>query len=150
MRIADAARDLELRLREQGADLASLDAPSAVLAMTDFYDSSRCEDAAGLDEDGDALLVQWGLFDFERTGPTFQFDLTRQFIEAGEDGQMWQMHLTLHFEPDDQLEAVSPGDRWCFGPGALPEFVAFINDSPALAAIAGRSAAHVELCLDPV
>jgi hypothetical protein len=59
------------------------------------------------EEDGDAVLAQFGTFDL-RGQPEFSVDLTRQFIEAGdEDAPMWQLSCTLYWIPSAPTEALA-------------------------------------------
>lgn len=149
MRIADSARVFEQFLAARGTDLADLTASQAVSAMAQFYREQRADDAAGLDEDGDGLLVQWGVYDFDEDedGATFQFDLTRQFIEPGEDAEMWQLSLTLHFEADDRLRSIEPDDHWCFDPTDLDALTSLAAGSAPMAAIGEEPSSRVDLHL---
>jgi hypothetical protein len=118
----------------RGAELDGLSAASAVHSMLDFYRSVRADDV-DLSESGDMLLFQWGTWDWG-DGPTFQYDITRQFITAIDDpddadSSFWQLSLTLHFEPSDVFAAVGSGDRWCNLPGEVEDFARFIADSAA-------------------
>lgn len=102
--------------------------------MLDFYLSERADDV-DVDADGDMLLFQWGTYDWG-DGPSFQYDLTRQFItETGDepfgDESFWQLSLVLHFEPNAETTAVGSGDRWCNGLSAVDELRRFINDVAA-------------------
>ena len=105
--------------------------PSAVTAAdvrTTFevfrrFAAIPADDAAPLEEDGDAVLAQFGTYDF-RGQREFSADLTRQFLEAGdEDPPMWQLSCTLHWAPNAETEAVGSGHLWSFGK-TLDEFFA--------------------------
>ncbi len=72
------------------------------------------DDAVSVEEDGD-VLAQYGTYDFR--GPReFSADLTRQFLEAGdEDTPTWQLSCTLHWDPTPETEALTAGSLWSFG-----------------------------------
>ncbi len=44
-----------------------------------------------------------------------QVDLTRQFIEPGEDGTMWQLSCALTWPPTPETDALGSGELWSFG-----------------------------------
>lgn len=71
-------------------------------------------DAASPEADGDGVLAQFGTFDFDGVRE-FWADLTRQFIEAGDEDVMWQLRCTLHWTPSAETEALGSGDLWSFG-----------------------------------
>ena len=50
------------------------------------------------DNESDMLLFQYGKYDWENEH-FFTFDITRQFIKAGEDEEPYQLSMTLYFEP---------------------------------------------------
>jgi hypothetical protein len=51
-------------------------------------------------------------------------NLTRQLIvhERSEDDDIWQLGLSLEFEPTNQLSGLSRGDTWCHSLQELPQF----------------------------
>lgn len=125
-----------------GRPLEALTARRALRAMLGFYVGQRAEDV-DVDEDGDMLLFEWGVYGF--TGPeSFQFTLTRQFIVTGED-EPYQLHLTLHFDPDDALRAIPGGSRWCRSPGESSAFGQFVESSAPFNAVADAEPSRVEL-----
>jgi hypothetical protein len=128
-----------------GLAIDTLDVNAAVRQVLDFYRTRRCA-GCDLDADGDMLLFQWGVFDWGE-GPSFQFDLTRQFTAADADGDesMSQLSLTLHFAPSDDLRALGSGNQWCTSPDGADELEAFIFGSPAYAVVAGVPPERVEL-----
>ncbi len=132
-----------------GQNVEDLDAGQAVSAMLDFYRSTRAADVEDLSDGGDMLLFQWGTFDWG-DGPTFQYDITRQFIVRGidePDEAIWQLSLTLHFSPDAQNAALEFGDRWCDDPAGIEGFDSFIASSAATAYARTNAPARVELTL---
>ena len=93
MKSAESEKALKMRLNRP---LESLTARSALGAMFAFYTEQSADDVA-LDEDGDMLVYEWGVYSF--TGPeTFQLSITRQFITTDDD-EPYQLRLTLHFTP---------------------------------------------------
>ena len=73
------------------------------------------EDAAMPEDDGDAILAQFGTHDF-RGHREFSADLTRQFAEAdGDPAPMWQLSCTLYWAPSPVTEVLASGHLWSFG-----------------------------------
>ena len=110
--------------------------PPAGLALVelviDWYAARRVE-AVVLDADGDMLLFQWGTFDWGG-GPTFQVDITRQFMQEPDEidgASMWQLSTCLHYPANADTAAVRSGSRWCSSPAELESFRAFVAASRA-------------------
>jgi len=98
MRVNDARAAFDGFVSAAGVDLADLAAADAVDLMLEWYSVERADDA-DLSDGGDMLLYQWGTYDWGN-GPSFQLDITRQLIAvAGSDDDIWQLSVTLHFEP---------------------------------------------------
>lgn len=115
--------------------------------MVDFYLVERADDV-DIDADGGMLLLQWGSDSFAE--PTFQYDITRQFISAeddDDDASIWQLSLCLHFDLDESLRAIGSGNRWCYRPDDVSELLEFIDVSDAARAVVNRSAVRVDLDL---
>lgn len=113
-------------------------------AMLEFYESVRAEDV-DIDSDGDMLLFQWGTYDLG-SGRRFQVDLTRQLmLDGGEDGDIWQLHLTYSAPPTSDTAALGSGNTWCASPGELPAFRTHVLSHGAVAELTKRSDAAVEL-----
>jgi|tagenome__1003787_1003787.scaffolds.fasta_scaffold19409635_2 hypothetical protein len=136
-----AESESELRKRLGGAP-EQLTPRETFKIMCDFYANERA-DGAKLDEDGDMLLYQWGVYNFS-TPETFRLGLTRQFMAHGEDKPS-QLHLTFHYNPSDELRNVGSSNLWCRSPGDLPKFQQYIDSSPAFQAVADTKADRVEL-----
>ena len=121
---------LEQFVADSGHSIATLTAADATRVMLAFYRQVR---AAGcpLDEDGDMVLFQWGVHDFGE-GETYRYDITRQFILAGSDGDdgMSQLSLTVHYPVTDTLRALK-GSRWCPSPMKADELEQFIGSHEA-------------------
>jgi hypothetical protein len=135
---------LEQFLAGRGIEESSLTPFAAVLAMTDWYEAQRVD---RVDEDGgDMLLFQWGTYDLGN-GPSFLFDLVRQFIvedEVGDDA-IWQLHLTLHFPPD---ESVASETHWCDNVQEVEDFRAAMIGNETVSRIAERHPESVEVLLE--
>src|SRR5579862_7477019 len=116
---------------------AVLTAKEAADAAIGFFESERADDVEA--ETGDTLLFQWGTYDWhDGTGPSFQFELARQFVVAGfspeqADDAMWQLRLTLHYPASEAADAVGAGYRWCERTADAEAFHMFIRSAPAMA-----------------
>jgi hypothetical protein len=150
-----AQERFEQSLRERGLALDELDASSAVDTMLDFYSNERADDV-DLDDDADMLLFQWGTFG----NTSFQYDVTRQFIKAGDSGDeaFLQLSLSLNYEVDAGAEELGSGNFWCprpqaqetphphLGPiGGVGEFRQRIEASPVTAWAVRKTPRHVDL-----
>ena len=138
-----------------GVKLSRCTPRQGIEQMLAFYREVKpvgCEE-----EDGDMLLFQYGTYDWG-DGRTFEIDVTRQFMdlhhvfededdEEDGDGQatMSQLHLTFHFAPSAELDALGAGNKWYESPAAEKEFLAFVFGSKALALVGDRTAAKIEL-----
>ena len=146
--VVDTPAILEQRLQASGLTIGGLSVPGAVTQVLSFYREVRVADCA-LDADGDMLLFQWGVYDWGG-GPSFQFDLTRQFISGVDDDAIRQLSLVLQFAPSEQLRALTPGNRWCHSPAQLPEFETFVRRSEAYLAVVEAMPDRVEFDLQSV
>ena len=146
MRPQQAKTKLEERIKQSGTATADLTLAQGVRLMLDFYRDVRAQ-GVDLDEDGDMLLFQWGTYDWDGTGRTFQCDITRQFIKAGSGGDdgMTQLSFTFHFQPSPELEKMAKGNKWCNVPKELKKFEKFITDSEAFKAVSEAKPAKVEI-----
>ena len=117
--------------------------------MVEFYIERRADDA-NIDEDGDMLLFQWGTYDWG-DGPSFEYDVTRQFTIQGEDDEdeIWQLSLTLHYPESEVASRAGAGDRWCCSPDEVDGFVLFVEHAPATAFARERLPERVELHFEP-
>jgi len=132
---ADSAVAFEDFVLDAGGDLGDLSLSRAVELMLGFYESVRAV-GCSLDDDGDMLLYQWGTYDWG-DGPSFQVDITRQFISAEDDDAVSQLSLVLHFSPTAALDALDAGNRWCESPEQLEDFANFIRASEPYLALEG-------------
>lgn len=117
MRIGDARRRLLAMLAAAGVtpESVTFDDIPAVVDTFGRFAAIPAEDAAPADEDGDGVLAQFGTYSFR--GPReFSADLTRQFIERGDqDAPIWQLSCSFHWEPTPEADALGSGEQWSFG-----------------------------------
>jgi hypothetical protein len=144
----NAKQELEARITRAGTPLADVTPAQGIRLMLDFYRSLRA-DGCPLDEDGDMLLYQWGTYGASN-GPSFQCDITRQFIISQIDDEdsepaMSQLSLTFHFPPSETNEALGKGSRWCSSPDELAKFESFITGGAVYGAVNSLSLAKVKI-----
>ena len=141
-------------LQRHGLVASQLSAGEAVDTAIGFFESERADDVEA--EMGDMLLYQWGTYDWhDGNGPSFQFELARQFVIAGfspeqADDGMWQLCLTLHYPPSEATEAIGAGHRWCERVADVGAFRTYIRTTAALTFASGTSPDRVVLTLDQV
>ncbi|MGE0144378.1 MAG: hypothetical protein AB7I19_11365 [Planctomycetota bacterium] len=140
----DAKVQFEEALHASGADLQSLTPRLAFERMTLFFREARAEDCDSALH-GDMLLYQWGTYDWGQ-GERFEFDVTRQLIPVGgEDDDIWQLRLTIRFDPEACLLGLSAGERWCHSVDDLAEFVSHVHSTEPFLSVADRSDGIVTL-----
>jgi hypothetical protein len=141
--MADSEDAFRSFLRSQDHDLAELHVGPAIGAWIEFYKAQRVDDVA---EGMDWLWFQFGTYDWG-DGPSFQVDLTRQFILQGEtdDDATWQMHLVLHFPPDP---ALGSGMHTCEEPTDADEFMRQLLGISPTTQVVDRAPDRVELYLE--
>jgi hypothetical protein len=112
--------------------------------MLAFYGEVRADDV-DLETDGDMLLFQWGTYDWG-DGAMFEVDITRQFIRgAGEDDDLWQLHLNYRFAPSETLRTTGKGDHWCARPSDIASFTQFVMAHPAIISVGERNDGQVRV-----
>lgn len=112
-------------LNDAGVNPNALTTADVLTAVESFrrFAASPVEDAAPAEDDGDAVLAQFGTYDY-RGQREFSAELTRQFTEAdGEDASMWQLSCTLYWARSAATDVLGSGHLWSFGL-ALDEFFA--------------------------
>lgn len=144
-----AKKDLESLIQQTCRSAADLMPAEGVRLMLDFYRDVRPDGCKDLGKNGDMLLVQWGTYDWGQ-GPSFQFDITRQFIvdfavNEDDDDAISQLSLRFHFPPSTQLYAIKSSNRWCHTPDELESFEAFIVSNEAYQAVHDSRASNVVL-----
>ena len=116
-----------------------------VAAALSFYAEQPFEGLAA-DEDSDALLFQYGCYDWGQ-GEQFEFDLSRQFVDADKtaEGAISQLRLTVYYPADEDLRALGRHNAWCGGRDKLAAFHEEVFASPAFSLAAIRPRARVEI-----
>ena len=145
MNVANSQVELENFLKRSGMSKEELIPSEGIRLMLDFYKQSRFKNCPA-DEYGDMLLYQWGTYDWG-SGPFFQLDITRQFIEAGFEGDdgISQLSMYFYFYPSKEFEELKSGDRWCENPLEIPGFERYIKESSAYTKVANRKPAKMEI-----
>lgn len=125
-------------LKRKRLQVSTLTVQQIVLETIAFYENVRCNNLSSAPR-SDMLLYQWGVYDWGQ-GPTFEFDITRQFIERfkEDDDAISQFRVTAHLDPIDDLRAIKAGNRWCERTTHARAFQDFIEKSQAYQA-ASRS-----------
>jgi hypothetical protein len=145
MRVVDAEDAFKAFVRGRAGDVAALSAADAINLMLGWYASERVDDV-DIQHDGDMVLFQWGTWDWG-AGPSFQYNVTRQLISVGaeDDDDIWQLSLTLHFQPTKEARAIGSGSRWCENPGQSEDLRLYIESSGATNLARRQPASRVEL-----
>ena len=112
--------------------------------MLSFYSSAHAQGCAGAS--GDMLLFEWGTYNWGE-GESFELCLSRQFLEAGGEGDdgISQLRLVFKYPPDTQLSALGEGNRWCASRGEAGEFERFVQASQPFQVVADLEAPSVSL-----
>ena len=125
MLISEALPLLVSMLDDAGVNRSMVNAIDVLTIVKVFqrFAALPLDGAASPEVDGDGVLAQFGTFD-SRGKRWFSTDLTRQFVEAGdEDMPMWQLSCTIYWDPNAETEALASGHSWSFGK-TLGEFFA--------------------------
>jgi hypothetical protein len=140
---ADSANAFTEFAELRGAALKGATPAQGIEAMICFFRDIQPE--SPVVEGGDMLLYQWGSYDWGN-GPSFQLNITRQFIEViDEEEVMSQLGLTFHFAPSDQMKAFGAKNQWCETKGVLTEFVVFIHQSAPYLTLKDSAAKRIEV-----
>lgn len=117
------------QLKHSGIDFDTMSTKQLIEQGIRFFQNTRIN-GVHLNEDGDMLLLQWGIYGLEGT-KQFQFDITRQFIESvnNEDSQMSQFHLTF-FYPAMHFLDVENDNEWFDHPNLSLKIQSFIENLP--------------------
>ena len=149
MKPQNAEKEFRAFLLRRATSLEGLNAVVGLDSMVAFYREVR---GLGLrfERDEDMLLFQWGCYE-RNGGVAFDFNVTRQLIfDEPEEGSIWQLSLSFHFDPTDDLRALGDGNKWCESLDALPSFEKFLTDHPAVALIANHIPRSRHLRFGPV
>jgi hypothetical protein len=140
------SQSAEALRRYLGSDPRRTPLYDLVAAALSFYVETPAEGLAS-DEDSDALLFQYGCYDWGE-GERFEFDLTRQFVDADKTaaGAISQLRLTVYYPADEDLRALGRHNAWCGGREKLTAFreKVFASEAFALAAIRPRATVEIE------
>jgi hypothetical protein len=148
MKPDDAESVFRTFLTQRGKSVDELTPEDGIDAMLEHYRSVRA-DGCELDADGDVLLFQWGTYNWGR-GARFEFDITRQLIQRGEDASILQLSLTVKLAPEALLEGLGRGNDWCHHPRELPDFERRIRANHAYTAVRTRDDAEIAFDLQEV
>ncbi len=146
MKPKDSKQELTKFVKRSGAKLPALTPAEGIQLMLDFYQKVRAK-GCPFDADGDMLLYQWGVYDDFDGGQSLHFDITRQFIQPGRDGDdaMSQLSLTFFFRPAAKYRALKDGNKWCSSPEELEKFRRFIQRTPAYRTVAQLKASDAKI-----
>ena len=125
-------------------------AEDAVRLMLAFYRHVHAP-VGLLEDDGDTLHFEWGLFDCGET-ELFHFELSREFTEASrqEDNGTSRFTLGLHYKPTFTLRAIGNGDQWCHSRADVDAFAQSMLEHEAYKALACLPPAEVALEWNPL
>ena len=145
---SDALDIFQQRLQDARRPLETLTVHDGIAAMASFYQDERADDCE-LDEDGDMLLVQWGPMVARGVPPTFEVNVTRQFIGPQQDAEVVQLSLTFSFPLDPSWGTVERGDRWFETPDLVAELPDLVASLAVFEVAAQRTDARVTLTFEP-
>lgn len=115
MRIRESKAQLEqmLSVIEVDERVGPL-SPGIVLNVFKRFAAMPINGCALGDEDGDGVLAQFGTYGVQGI-LEFNVDLTRQFIEAGDnDARMWQLSCSFYWDTTPETAAMGSGSLWSF------------------------------------
>lgn len=114
------------------------DASAITALLQSFWAFFRNERPSGLAEiESDMLLFQSGIYDWG-SGPFFEVDLVRQFIElAGDDDDELysHFHLTCYYAADARLAALGRESRWCTEISEIDDFASWVEGNAVVSAL---------------
>ena len=145
MKPSQSAEVFRRHVAPDAAELRRTPLYDLISAAFSFYADQPAEGLAA-DEDSDMLLFQFGCYDWGE-GEMFEFDLTRQFVDAhkSEAGAISQLRLTAYFAPDTELRALGRASHPCGSREGLADFRAAVFSSPAFVLVAPRERVRVEI-----
>jgi hypothetical protein len=131
MQLTATSGALHTMLRAAGVDLlhpTAADVPRTWDVYQQFA-ASPVDGILGPDQDGDGLLVQYGMNDWhDEDGRHFELTFTRQFAHLHDDGEIGlsQLHCTFLYAATPALEAIPSAHHWSFGLD-LPKYFAEVS-----------------------
>jgi hypothetical protein len=114
-----------------GLDFDTTALPDMVDGMIRFYTTVPGQGLAAEDS-ADMLLFQFGTWNWGK-GEFFEFDITRQFIEAGkeDDDAISQLRCVFSYAPTPELSALGDAYRWCESRSDIAALRSFIVSTEA-------------------
>jgi hypothetical protein len=145
MNPATAKAEFEKFINQSGSTVSKLTPTGGIHLMLNFYKEIRADNCP-IDEDGDMLLYQWGTYNWGEA-TYFQFDITRQFVEAGFEGDdgISQLSLCFYFHPSDEFKQLDHGHRWCSSLIELSDFESYIKTNIAYLKVAKVTPIKLEI-----
>jgi hypothetical protein len=135
--LAQAGVDLE---QPTAADVAR------TWAVMRAFAAEPVDDAEPAAEDGDGILAQYGVYEWEQRGEHFELDMTRQFTARG-SGAVTQLHCTFRYASSVELRGFGEASMWSFGM-ELDDFFDEALRMPGFAAVHGLDLDLVPVRLD--
>ena len=116
MQIRDARAHLVAMLSQGGVTPGAITSTDVSTVVDVYRRFARIptDDAAPAADDGDGVLAQFGTYSF-RGYNEFSVDLTRQFMQSGNDARLWQLECTVYYAPSMANRALASGELWSFG-----------------------------------
>jgi hypothetical protein len=120
MRPAKAVKVLRRMVLAAGVNPAFPSADDVLRTWRVFQEFSalKVKGIVAADEDGDGLLVQYGVYDWhDDDGEHFSFDFTRQFIhdDGDEDNELSQLNCTFLYDVTPAHRSLPSENLWSFG-----------------------------------
>ena len=140
-----AKSEFEKFISQSGAKIATLTPAVGIYLMFEFYKQIRADNCP-VDEDGDMLLYEWGIYDWGE-GSYFQLDITRQFIETGFEGDdgISQLSMRFYFYPSEEFKQLEWGNHWCISPTELSEFKSYVTTNAAYLKVANANPTKLDI-----
>jgi hypothetical protein len=96
-------------------------------------------------EEEDMLLFQYGTYNWDRKGPKFEFNLTRQFEIPNQD-EFLQLGLTLYYLPE-KLQAIESFNAWSTDYKNLQSFKTMIETNEGFQSLLSMEITKVKINL---
>lgn len=116
MLIADTPQALVERISGRNAEDGQLNAAQLLELFAEFCDEP-VTDSLPIDEDGDALLLQYGSTTL-RAQQVFYIDCVRQLTKAATDvdeQSIYQLHMTFYWPATPETETLGSHNAWLMG-----------------------------------
>jgi hypothetical protein len=133
MRPSESAEELRRFFRQNDIALNTATLRQWVEALLLFYQTVPTTDLFDSPQ-SDMLLFQYGTYDWG-DGEHFEFDITRQFVEAEDESDngyvISQLHCRALYQPTDFLRAIGEANLWCSNKDEVSTFRSAIMESSA-------------------